>query len=87
MRDTLATAVTTKVDANGFVASLWPPNHSYHTVTLSDCIASIADQCDGALPVTGTIIRVTSDEPESGRGDKTCNDIVIVDDTTVELRA
>jgi len=87
VQDTLPPVATTKEDANGVIASLWPPNHSYHTVTLSDCIASIADRCDGALAVTGKIISVTSDEPESGRGDKTCDDIVIVDDTTVKLRA
>jgi len=87
VRDTLAPAVRTKADAKGFIASLWPPNHSYRTVTLSDCIARIADQCDGALPVAGTIVSVSSDEPEFGRGDKTCNDIVIVDNTTVLLRA
>jgi len=37
--------------------------------------------------VTSTIINVTSDEPESGKGDDTCNDIVIVDGTRVQLRA
>ena len=90
VQDTLPPVVTPKLEADGFSATLWPPNHSYHTVTLTDCIQSVADQCDGALPVGGTILRVTSDEPESGVGeddDGTCDDIVLVDSTTVKLRA
>ena len=90
VQDTLPPVVTPKLEANGFSATLWPPNHSYHTVSLSDCIQSVADQCDGALPVRGTILRVTSDESESGGGegdDGTCDDIVLVDSTTVKLRA
>jgi len=90
VHDTLPPVVTPKLEANGFSATLWPPNHSYHTITLSDCIQSVADQCDGALPVRGTILRVTSDEPEGGVGeddDGTCDDIVLVDSTTVKLRA
>ena len=90
VQDTLPPVVTPKLEANGFNATLWPPNHTYHTVTLSDCIQSVADQCDGALPVGGTILRVTSDEPGGGVGEDdngTCNDIVLVDSTTVKLRA
>ena len=90
VQDTLPPVVTPKLEANGFSLTLWPPNHSYHTVTLNDCIQSVADQCDGALPVRGTILRVTSDESESGGGegdDGTCDDIVLVDSTTVKLRA
>ena len=88
VHDTLPPIVTPKLEANGFSATLWPPDHRYHTVTLSDCIQSVADQCDGALPVRGTILRVTSDEPENGEDDDgTCDDIVLVDSTTVKLRA
>src|SRR6266850_2190797 len=90
VQDTLPPVVTPKLEGNGFSATLWPPNHSYYTVTLTDCIQSVADQCDGALPVGGTILRVTSDESESGVGeddDGTCDDIVLVDSTTVKLRA
>ena len=90
VQDTLPPVVTLKLEANGFSTTLWPPNHSYHTITLSDCIQSVADQCNGALPVDGTILRVTSDERESGVGeddDGTCDDIVLVDSRTVKLRA
>jgi len=86
VQDTLPPVVTTKADANGFIASLWPPNHAYHTVSLADCIKEAVDACDGAV-VTSAIVNVTSDEPESGKGDNTCNDIVIVDSTQVQLRA
>src|SRR5205823_10351014 len=47
VRDTLGPAVTTKADVNGFIASLWPPNHAYHTVSLADCIKEAIDACDG----------------------------------------
>ena len=90
VHDTLPPVVTPKLEANGFSVTLWPPNHRYQTVTLNDCIQSVADQCDGALSVRGTIVRVTSDEPAGGAGeddDGTCDDIVLVDSTTVKLRA
>jgi hypothetical protein len=89
VNDTLPPIVTPQADANGFSATLWPPNHSMQTVSLSDCIASIVDQCDGALPPTaGTILQVTSDEAANGDGSgNTAVDIVIVDGQTVQLRA
>jgi hypothetical protein len=88
VRDTLPPVLTPKLDATGFSLTLWPPDHTYRTVSLSDCIQSVADRCEGPLPVKGTILRVTSDEPENGRGDgDTCDDIVIANDTTVQLRA
>ena len=37
VRDTLPPEVTPRVEANGFSVTLWPPNHTYRTVTLSDC--------------------------------------------------
>jgi ABC-type amino acid transport substrate-binding protein len=84
VQDTVAPVVTTKSDANGFIASLWPPNHSLQTISLSDCIASITDQCDGPAPAS--IVRVTSDELVETRGKKG-EDMVIVDAQTVQLRA
>jgi hypothetical protein len=70
---------------NGFIASLWPPNHSYHTVSLTDCIEASVDQCDGTT-VTSRIVGVTSDEP-AGHG-KEGDDILIADDgASVQLRA
>jgi hypothetical protein len=72
-------------DVNGFIASLWPPNHSYQTVSLSDCIEAALDQCDGTA-VTSRIVGVTSDEP-AGHG-KEGDDILIADDgASVQLRA
>ncbi len=72
--------------------SLWPPNHTYRTVRLSDCAADAWDECSGKLPVdqVGRITHVTSDEVEdaTGQGDgHTCGDIVILDNTRVNLRA
>src|SRR5207253_2959683 len=72
--------------------TLWPPNHIYHTVQLSDCIASAVSQCFGPLdvnsPLVGKVRDVWSDEYEddrlytTGQGDgHTCNDIVIIGNT------
>jgi hypothetical protein len=72
--------------------SLWPPNHTYHKLKLSDCAADPVDECSGVLPINevGRITHVTSDEVEdaTGMGDgRTCEDIVIVDSYRVNLRA
>jgi hypothetical protein len=75
---------------------LWPPDHTYRTFKLSDCVNRVTDACEGDLDIdaVGKITRVTSDEPErQGHGhhhhlrDHTCNDIVITGDSTVQLRA
>jgi HYR domain len=68
-------------------------DHQYRTVSLDDCGISVLDACGGALgPSTHqpVITCVTSDEPDNaaGSGDgSTTNDIVLVDDTRVKLRA
>jgi HYR domain/WD40-like Beta Propeller Repeat len=82
VQDTLAPVVATYPGVDGFIASLWPPDRSLQTILLSDCIASIADQCDGTAPAT--VVRVTSDESVKG---KKSEDMVIVDGQTVQLRA
>ena len=65
--------------------SLWPPNHKYHAVSLEDCFETV-DDCDTEW--SAHLRYVSSDEPENARGDgNTMDDIVIVDDTTVRLRA
>jgi HYR domain/WD40-like Beta Propeller Repeat len=84
VQDTLAPVVTKNPGVDGFIASLWPPDDSLQTVSLSDCIASIADECDGTAPAT--IFRVTSDEPVKANGEKSA-DMVLVDGQTVHLRA
>ena len=72
---------------------LWPPNHKYVNISLSDCAAPAHDSCGGTLPVDqyGTILGVSSDEVEdaNGNGDgRTCNDIVISSDgKSVQVRA
>ncbi len=60
--------------------TLWPPNHKYRTVVAVPTTSS--DVVDVAL------VSATSNEPDAGLGDgDTANDIVIVDDLTVKLRA
>lgn len=71
---------------------LWPPNHFYHSLKLSDCAADAWDECSGPLPVdqAGRITHVTSDEVEdaTGKGDgNTCEDMVIPASNRVRLRA
>ena len=70
---------------------LWPPNHNYHTVEITDFVASVTDICVADVDIEDIVITsVSSDEPEDikGGGDgKTLDDIVIVDSQTVDLRA
>jgi hypothetical protein len=72
---------------------LWPPNHKYVDIALSDCAGPGHDACGGTLPVDeyGTILSVSSDEveDENGNGDgHTCDDIVIAaDGKSVKVRA
>jgi uncharacterized repeat protein (TIGR01451 family) len=67
-----------------------PPNHAYHTLTISDLVASASDSCDASVNINHVVIsQVTSDEVENGNGDgNTLNDIVIAPDCkSVQLRA
>ena len=60
--------------------SLWPPNHKYRAVTMSQMVQSASDAEDGNLTNSVVIEKVTSDEPDNapGGGDgNTSNDIVI----------
>lgn len=69
---------------------LWPPNHQYETVTVSELVSLASDNC-GLRTVVGSvrIASVSSDEPENGPGDgNTLNDIVIAANCkSVKLRA
>jgi hypothetical protein len=69
---------------------LWPPDHKYQTIKISDFIKSVTDIC-GAVGINDVkITSVSSDEPENAPGDgdgNTWNDIVILDAQTVKLRA
>lgn len=82
-----ASAVVTVVDNSAPMVTLaptvtlWPPNHQYESVSLSQMIASIGDNCSSLLPSSATILSVSSDEPEDARGNgdgNTLNDIVIM---------
>lgn len=66
-----------------------PADHAYRRIGLGDCIASIADACRGPLDIAShaTVIGCVSDEPETGPGDDTTSDCVIVDGNHVDLRA
>jgi hypothetical protein len=77
------------ITLNGQNIELWPPNHSYHTITVANLVAS-ATSCDGTVNINSVIIdHVTSDEAENGNGSgNTLNDIVIAcDRKSVQLRA
>jgi hypothetical protein len=69
---------------------LWPPNHKYSTVYLSDFVLSVTDNCSEISVENVVITSVSSDEAEdaNGNGDgNTLNDIVIAADCkSVELR-
>lgn len=68
---------------------LWPPNHKYHTINMSDLVASATDNCSGNLINSVVIASVSSDEPENSSGSgNTLNDIVIAANCkSVDLRA
>jgi hypothetical protein len=70
---------------------LWPANHKYQTVSISDLVSSVTDICDANVGINNLeITSVSSDEPEdaNGNGDgNTLTDIVIKDSKTVDLRA
>ncbi|HKQ89941.1 MAG TPA: hypothetical protein VJZ77_04600 [Blastocatellia bacterium] len=70
---------------------LWPPNHTYRTVTVAQMVESVIDNCS-PLGVGDVVIeKVTSDEPDDAPGHldgNTTNDIVITPDCrSVRLRA
>jgi hypothetical protein len=71
--------------------SLWPPNHTYRTVTVSQMVQSASDPEDGNLINAVRIEKVTSDEPDDAPGGNdgdTSNDIAIAGTcTSVNLRA
>jgi hypothetical protein len=59
--------------------TLWPPNHKYATVNVTDLVASVSDLCDASVNINSVVIAsVSSDEPNNSDGDgNTTNDIVI----------
>jgi large repetitive protein len=86
VNDTVGPTIT----LNGNSISLWPANHSYQTVNVSDLVASASDNFDPNVNLSSVVItEVTSDEVENGDGDgNTLNDIVIAANCkSVQLRA
>jgi hypothetical protein len=82
VRDTMPPLVTeTNADADGYSVTL-PDDGKTHEFSLSDCVTSVVDRCDGTLDVreVGRILRVTSDERDG------CRDAVITSDATASLR-
>ncbi len=78
------------INLNGQSVTLWPPNHQYVTVNLTQFVVSASDGCDGTIDINDVVIfKVTSDEPENGGGDgNTLNDIVIAANCkSVQLRS
>ncbi|UCD29531.1 MAG: right-handed parallel beta-helix repeat-containing protein, partial [Planctomycetota bacterium] len=75
----------------GGMLEIWPPNHQYHTFYLSDLVVSVEDGCQGDLNVddAGTIISISSDEPDNAPGDggNTTDDIVILGPASFRVRA
>jgi HYR domain-containing protein len=69
----------------GNTITLWPPDHKYATVNVTDMVASASDLCDPSININS----VSSDEPENTAGDgNTLNDIVITPGCkSVQLRA
>ena len=85
--DTKAPLLTLKANL-----TFWPPNHSYHTITISQMVRSVVDGCNTTLGISAVVIeKVTSDEPDNATGDadgNTPNDIVIAADCkSVQVRA
>ena len=73
------------------LVELWPPNHKYRSLSLSDCVVSVLDGCEGELDVDeiGTILSIYSDEPVDVRGTgdgHSINDIVIAGDSAFRVR-
>lgn len=86
VKDATGPVITT----NGQTIELWPPNHKYKTINITDLVVSASDLCDPAVNLSSVrIARVTSDEPNNSGGDgNTTNDIVIATDCkSVQLRS
>ena len=69
--------------------TLWPPNHKYEEIKVTDFNVSVKDKCDEDISVNDVIITaVSSDEVETtnGNGDGNTNvDIVIVNCNKINL--
>ena len=73
-------------------ASLWPPNHKYHSFTVGGLVESVDEACEEDLGVDDVVIAsATSDEEENatGGGDGNTTDDIIIDGDceSVDVRA
>jgi len=78
------------ITLNGQTIEMWPPNHTYRTISVTDLVASASDLCDPGVSINSVVIaKVTSDEPNNSGGDgNTTNDIVIASNCkSVQLRS
>jgi hypothetical protein len=78
------------ITLNGQTITLWPPDHKYATINVTDLVASASDICDAGVNIDSVrIASVSSDEPENSNGDgNTVDDIVIAPDCkSVQLRS
>jgi hypothetical protein len=78
------------VVANSDPIELWPPNHKYNTVDVSQCFVSVSDNCTALSMNDVYIASVSSDEEENAQGNgdgNTTDDIIISEDCkSVQLR-
>jgi hypothetical protein len=82
---TIEAVDTTPPEINVTVAPdiVWPPNHKYVDV---ETVVTVHDAVDPSP--TLTLVSVTSNEPDNGKGDgNTTSDIVVLDDNMFSLRA
>jgi hypothetical protein len=87
---TVKDVVAPVINTNGETIKLWPPNHKYETLKVSDLVTSASDLCDPSVSLSSVrIAMVTSDEANNSGGDgNTTNDIVIAADCkSVQLRS
>jgi hypothetical protein len=68
--------------------TLWPVNHKYESIYLSEFDIEVIDGCDENVGFDDLLITsVSSDEEENGKGDgNTIDDMVLVDCQEVKLR-
>ncbi len=72
-----------QINVTATLSTLWPPNHKYVEVKTN---VTAYDICDPSPTIT--LVSITSNEPDNGKGDgNTTNDIIIIDDFTFRLRA
>ena len=67
---------------------LWPNNHKYTTISTTDMVATIKDNCDGTIANKNIVItQVTSDEKDNSCGQKDHDIVIAKDCKSVDLRA